>query len=152
MCNCKILVLFNLITNIYVTISIFQDNVIHKLEALSLCIQFWCMCSVLAKCFKCINVSLDRLRIRKNQGNYLNCNQIIMKVVQIQNLSLLERIIVMDKPPDLFILSDHFTLPTNIVVHLRQLNRAHIDLCSILEHINNVYQVTDTLKRNSEHK
>ncbi|KAF0760064.1 Gustatory receptor [Aphis craccivora] len=46
------------------------DNVIHKLEALSLCIQFWCMCSVLTKCFKCLNVSLDRLRVRKNQGEY----------------------------------------------------------------------------------
>lgn len=51
----------------------------------------------------------------------------------------------MDKPSDLFILSDHFMLPTNIVVHLRRLNRAHIDLCSILEHINNVYQVTDIM-------
>ncbi|XP_027849826.2 uncharacterized protein LOC114129324 [Aphis gossypii] len=91
------------------------DNVIHKLEALSLCIQFWCICSVLAKCFKCLNVSLDRLRIRKNQ--------------------------VTIRPPGLFTMSDRLTLPTNMVMHLRKLNRAHTDLCFILDRINDVYQV-----------
>ncbi|KAE9523846.1 hypothetical protein AGLY_015734 [Aphis glycines] len=91
------------------------DNVIHKLEALSLCIQFWCMCSVLAKCFKCLNVSLDRLRVRKNQ--------------------------VMIRPPGLFTMSDRLILPTNMVMLLRKLNRAHTDLCFILDRINDVYQV-----------
>ncbi|XP_060834542.1 uncharacterized protein LOC132917696 isoform X1 [Rhopalosiphum padi] len=91
------------------------DNVIHKLEALSLCIQFWCMCSMLAKCFKCLNVSLDRLRVRKNQ--------------------------VTIRPPGLFTMSDRLTLPTNMVMHLRKLNRAHTDLCFILDRINDVYQV-----------
>uniref|UniRef100_A0A2S2NUW8 Gustatory receptor n=2 Tax=Schizaphis graminum TaxID=13262 RepID=A0A2S2NUW8_SCHGA len=91
------------------------DNVIHKFEALSLCIQFWCMCSMLAKCFKCLNVSLDRLRVRKNQ--------------------------VTIRPPGLFTMSDRLTLPTNMVIHLRKLNRAHTDLCFILDRINDVYQV-----------
>lgn len=50
---------------------LFQDNVIKKMEAISLCIQFWCICSVLTKCFKSLNVALDRLRIRKNQGKYI---------------------------------------------------------------------------------
>lgn len=47
------------------------------------------------------------------------------------------------KPPsDLFvILSDRFTSPANIVTRLRQLNRAHADLCSILDRVNDVYQV-----------
>eukprot|EP00102_Acyrthosiphon_pisum_P021310 XP_016658520.1 PREDICTED: uncharacterized protein LOC107883306 isoform X1 [Acyrthosiphon pisum] len=91
------------------------DNVIHKLAAISLCVQFWCMCSVLAKCYKCLNVSLDRLRIRKNH--------------------------VTIRPPGLFTMPDRLTLPTNMVTHIRKLNQAHTDLCSILDHTNGVYQV-----------
>lgn len=45
------------------------------------------------------------------------------------------------KPPDLFILPDRFMSPANIATHLRQLNQAHADLCSILNRINQVYQV-----------
>jgi len=131
----KIVVLYIILVFLY-----FKDNVIRKLEALSLCIQFWCICSVLAKCFKCLNVALNRIRVRTNQGYYLN-NKKFTFFFKLEFLLILERILVLAKPLDLFILPDRFTMPSNIVIYLQQLNRAHADLCSIIDHTNSVYQV-----------
>ncbi|XP_050441692.1 uncharacterized protein LOC126846378 [Adelges cooleyi] len=99
---------------------IMVDNVLKKMEAFSLCIQFWCISSTMAKCFKCLNLSLVRVQIRRNQ-------------------------VVGTKPLGLFLLPDPCTSPANIVMFLQRLNSAHADLCSILDHVNNVYQVLNYL-------
>lgn len=56
--------------------NVLQDNVVKKMESLSLCVQFWCMCSVLTKCLRCLNASLDGPRVRKTRGNEKKRNEI----------------------------------------------------------------------------
>ncbi|XP_050524761.1 uncharacterized protein LOC126896215 isoform X2 [Daktulosphaira vitifoliae] len=95
------------------------DNVLKKMEAFSICVQFWCVSSTLAKCFKCLNDSLSRLHIRKNQATAT--------------------------PPGLFLVPDPYTSPANMVIFLKHIKNAHVDLCSIIDQVNNVYQVLNLL-------